>query len=181
MNHLSVKHTNKGFTLVELIITMTLAVMAVMMMAPGLGNWFADNRLSAQSSQLIAALRLAHSEAVKRGQTVTLCASTNVTGANPNCSNVSNWEAGWLIFNDPNTNGAIDTGEQLLATGSALTGSTTLRSSSAGAIRFNSDGTSLTVSWRLCDGRGPGKARQIQLMASGDAHVSAIPDGMTCP
>jgi len=181
------KNNNKGFTLVELIITLTVAAILVMMEAPGLGTWLADNRLSAQSTQLIAAIRTARSEAVKRMQTITICASSNVTTANPSC-NTTNWEAGWIIFNDANANAAFDAGEQLLAMGNALTGGTTLRSRnpSNGLVRFSSTGTNIAAtpnptSWMLCDSRGVNKAKQIQLLASGDVHLSTVPNEETCP
>src|SRR3989344_4698731 len=57
---------NSGFTLIELIITLTIAGILMAVAVPGLKNFVSSNRLTAQINDLIADINLARSEAIKR-------------------------------------------------------------------------------------------------------------------
>lgn len=65
----------RGFTLVELMIT--LAVMAILLTVgiPSFQTIFQSNRLATQANEMIGAINLARSEAIKRGANVTVTAS----------------------------------------------------------------------------------------------------------
>jgi type IV fimbrial biogenesis protein FimT len=80
--------TNIGFTLIELMVTISVAAILMALAAPNFTPVIRSSRLSTYSNDLIAALNLARSEAVKRGQEVVV----RKIGAN--------WEGGWAIFVD---------------------------------------------------------------------------------
>jgi type IV fimbrial biogenesis protein FimT len=93
---------NKGFTLIELVITLTVAGILMALAAPSMFSFLASNRLTAQTNDLIADLSFARSEAIKRNGTVVICKSTNPTAATPTCDVTTSdpWETGRIIFFD---------------------------------------------------------------------------------
>ncbi|MCX7607927.1 MAG: GspH/FimT family protein [Anaerolineales bacterium] len=82
-----------------------------------------SNRLTSATNEFMAALNFARSEAIKRGQSVTLCKSSTGTS----CTASSNWEQGWIAFVDANANGSLDSGETVLRVWPALPAKYSLR------------------------------------------------------
>ena len=103
----------RGFTLVELLVT--LAVLAVVVVAgvPGFESIVNGNRLAAASNETIAALQSARLEAIRRNRRVAVCASANANaGASATCSASS--PDGWLVFVDNDRDGSFGDGDLLL-------------------------------------------------------------------
>jgi type IV fimbrial biogenesis protein FimT len=111
---------HRGFTLVELMITLALAAILLSIGIPSFQSYMEINRLAAQSNQMIQSLNLARSEAGKRGGNVVV--APLVAG---------NWAQGWQVWVDPNGNNSVDAGEEILLNVAALTGSSTLTSTVA--------------------------------------------------
>ncbi|MFN2308478.1 MAG: GspH/FimT family pseudopilin [Gammaproteobacteria bacterium] len=68
--------TFSGFTLIELMITLAIAAILLTVGIPSFQAVFQSNRLATQANELIGAVNLARSEAIKRGANVTVRAST---------------------------------------------------------------------------------------------------------
>jgi type IV fimbrial biogenesis protein FimT len=64
----------RGFTLPELMMTMSLMGLMLSIGVPGLDNLTQSHRVSAQANELIGALQLARSEAIRRGVAVSVTA-----------------------------------------------------------------------------------------------------------
>jgi type IV fimbrial biogenesis protein FimT len=79
----------------------TLAIVALVtsFSVPALTGLIGGAGVTAATNALIADMRLARSEAVRRGTRVVICGSRD--GAN--CSGSRDWEAGWLLFADDET------------------------------------------------------------------------------
>lgn len=84
----------RGFTLIELMISLSILAILLGMAVPSFNNAVLGGKLSAFSSNLVASTQLARSEAVKRNQTVRMCTSSNGTS----CGSSGGWEAGWIIL-----------------------------------------------------------------------------------
>lgn len=77
-----------GFTLVELVITLAIAVILAAIAAPSFQNMMASQRVQAASSDLIHHLMLARSEAIKQNRSITLLSN----------SGEEEWQGGWQVF-----------------------------------------------------------------------------------
>jgi type IV fimbrial biogenesis protein FimT len=85
----------RGFTLIELMITIAVAAILLSIGVPSFQNIIRENRLATQANELITALNLARSEAIRRGQNVTVT------------PNGGDWNSGWVVAAiDPNTGAA---------------------------------------------------------------------------
>lgn len=60
----------RGFSLIELMIAMGIAVTLLVMAAPTYGLWVADSRIRAAADTIAGGLRLAQAEAVKRNEDI---------------------------------------------------------------------------------------------------------------
>jgi type IV fimbrial biogenesis protein FimT len=103
------KNRVQGMTLVELMIAMLVLAILMSIAVPSFRNFAADSRTSAATSDLVTALNLARSEALRRGTRVVACASEDLA----DCSDSDTWTTGWIVFADPNGNGDADAGELL--------------------------------------------------------------------
>lgn len=104
---------NRGFTLVELMIAITVLAVLAAIAFPNFQGTIRSNRVSTATNELIAALALARSEAIKNTRGAGVCPSDTGTG----CGGA--WSQGWIVWSDANGNGAFDAGETILRYGQA--------------------------------------------------------------
>ena len=86
------KKMSKGFTLIELMISVVVASILLTVAVPNFFSMIQNNRMSATANSLVSALNFARSEAVRRGGTVRVCNTTNAT----TCANGVDW-VGWGV------------------------------------------------------------------------------------
>lgn len=115
--------------MIELMITVAIFAIVAAIAAPAMQAMVSAGRLNGATSEMITALQLARSEAVRRNANVTICASSNGT----TCSGSGDWSR-WIVRGADNTTGTIDTiRDQSVSSG--------LRLSGPGAgIQFNPSG-----------------------------------------
>jgi len=91
--------SGRGFTLVELLVTMAIAAILMVVAVPAMQSFLADQSAAASADELAESLRLARTEATKRGMGVIICASQNTANASPTCSTKGDdgWLTGWII------------------------------------------------------------------------------------
>lgn len=97
-----------GLTLLELCITVTISVVVVSAVTASLSTLVARNESFSTINQLYHAFQTARSEAIKRGQTVTLCP----LNSNQSCSN--SWDSTISIFPDPDNSRSRSENEPVL-------------------------------------------------------------------
>lgn len=141
---------NRGFTLIELMVTLAVIIVLLVVGVPNLKSFMQSNRLTSSTNLLVISLNLARSEAVKRGAAIKTCVSNT---AQSDCNNVANWENGWITFIDTDNDDTIDGGETVLRVNASLGGGTTIRSGQfTSIISYNSDGSANTNgSFKVCD------------------------------
>lgn len=131
-------HTGHGFTLFELIAVMAIVGVMLALAVPSyqyIGN---ANRIAAEVNGLLGDLQFARSEALKEGQPVSVCASSNGTS----CTGGTAWAGGWIVFSDQNGNGALDSPPDfVIRAQNTFAGTDTLTASGGVAvITFNREG-----------------------------------------
>lgn len=62
----------RGFSLIELLVVLTVLALLLVALVPGLGSWGADNRVRTVGDTLQNALRLAQAEAIRRSRPAVL-------------------------------------------------------------------------------------------------------------
>ncbi len=107
-------HHQRGYNLLELMITLTIAAMILGIGIPSFTQFLATNRMAAAANDMVTSIHTARTEAVKRRQAVTLCTSSNWADAAPGCDLASG--TGWIVFIDLNSNGGVDAGEEVVLT-----------------------------------------------------------------
>ncbi len=102
-----------GFTLIELIVVVAIVAIVAGMAAPSFSNLIQGSAISVGANDLASSLRLARSEAVKRGSRTSVCVSNTSLSPNPSCAGAG-WDDGWIVYNDDNANGTRDPAEDVL-------------------------------------------------------------------
>ncbi|MCD2449271.1 GspH/FimT family protein [Methylicorpusculum oleiharenae] len=164
---------SKGFTLIELMITIAIAGIIATMAIPSFNDTIRSNRLTTQANELITAFNFARSEAIKRGHPVVV----RKTG--------TNWENGWQVFVDIKRDGSFantynSSDDILLRVYQALPDNYTLRGNNnfVNFIRYEPNGISNNMgSFALCDNRDgsniprPNASRLIIVNAVGRVRI----------
>jgi type IV fimbrial biogenesis protein FimT len=154
-----------GFTLVELIMGLAIVAIVLTLGVPSFGDLIRNNRLTAQVNQVVSALTLARSEAIKRAALVDV---TTVSGE-------ANWKNGWTV--EVSVGGAdirifeAQKGDHTLV---ADGGESTFSYDSQG---FLSTSCAVNCTITLCNASGE-SGRQLSIAPSG--HVS-VNGSYICP
>ena len=171
-----------GFTLIELMVTLTVLGVLLSLAAPSFTAIVASNRIATETNELIGTLNLARAEAIRRAQPVTV-----------RSSNSNDYAKGWSVFPDADADGsaasATDAADGLpLRVTNAFTGTTsivrvtrsaapapftysTTSASDRMYVTFTSRGainTTASAFFRVCDPRQSSmKGRIVQVNAVG--------------
>lgn len=95
-----------GFTLIEALVTISIAAILASIAIPSFNKMLESNRVSAASNDFLSALMLTRSEAAKRSISVSICTSSNNTSC---ATDIDDYSAGWIIFTDCNGDKVITT------------------------------------------------------------------------
>ncbi len=179
-----------GFTLVELITTIAVAMVLVTIAVPSFYTMTRNNAMTAQANNFTTVLTQARSEGRKRGRLAVICKSDDQ--ATCSTSDSVNWENGWLVYIDSDRDRLLDDDELVLSTSGGLAGESTMRSDGdfSNYIAFLPDGRCIGDGnveppaeglFRICDQRGTEYAREIDVSPSGRASVSRTLGTASCP
>lgn len=163
---------NKGFTLLELMVTTAVAAILLAAAVPSFRTVVMDNRLVAQSNQFVGAVNLARSTAVRYQRNATACASANYDAAVPTCASSTDWSNGFIVWVDKDRDAVTDANEVVSVFGPLASGMTFTSAGTAGftydARGFGNAGDDLT----MCDTRTGEMGRLIRVNAVGRTNVS---------
>ncbi len=119
----------RGFTLLELVTTLTVAGVLTVVAVPSFLNVTRNSRAAANANELVSALSIARSEAIRRGARVSICRTAD--GAT--CGGT--WQDGWIVFADgAATDGAAPVVTEVLRAWPATTGNATVTTTANNAV-----------------------------------------------
>jgi len=152
--------------------TMAIAAVLLGLAAPSMSTFIKNNRLTTQNTELLAALRLARTEAIRRQDRVEVCVDTDTSD---NDCEGTNWALGWRIWSDTDGDGTVDTDEVIRVHG-ALAGGNTLTTAgltTSSKIGFDREGRSdSSGTFTLCDSRGADYAKGIIVNQTGQVRAA---------
>ena len=91
-----------GFTLIELMVALIIAGILFTVAGPTLKPFIEGSQIVSATNELLSAMHVARSEAIKSNGRVTICES----GDGATCSATGSWKNGWIVFFDADGNGA---------------------------------------------------------------------------
>ena len=156
------KKTQSGFTLYELLITVTIVGIVLSYGIPNMLQFNQNGRMTSSANDLHAAFHLARSESSRAKTNITVCASANALAADANCG--GGWNQGFIVFvdQDGDINRSGNTETVLRAHGPIAEGvsvavaddATYFSFSSTGLGRPNVGGNMAVSQVVMCDERG---------------------------
>jgi type IV fimbrial biogenesis protein FimT len=154
-----------GHTLVELLFVLVVAGTLATLAVPSFRELSADARRDARVAELRGTLLLARAEAVARGRTVRVCASSNAG----ECAADGAWSSGWAA--------RVDDGPVIALTGrDAATSVLASRTS----LDFQPSGIAAsTATLTVCDARGARAARALVVSRTGRVRTVGA-NGLHC-
>jgi type IV fimbrial biogenesis protein FimT len=168
----------QGFTLMEILTAMAVALVALCIAAPSFGQMLDRHRELVASNEMLAQLALARTWAISRGEPIALCPSTNRLHCDPGIE----WSGSWIIYADPDGNRQPDRSSDILTISPAPGGARLRILSSAGRlqIRYLPDGRAAgtNLTFRLCNHQAV--VAEVVVSATGRARSARLADRPMC-
>lgn len=186
------KTDQQGFTLLELLVVVTIGSILLAVAIPSFSTIVQNNRRAGYVNEFVGALTYARSQAATLRRPVTICRSTTPLAATPACAAANGglgWADGWIIFLDAADNGVFDSAadtvllvhEPIVASQTSLCGNTNV----AHTITFSKTGMSNKAGTVFfCDKRGAvagasNPARGVVVNRVGQIRTDIDPGGCT--
>jgi len=178
------KRANRGFTLLELVMTLAILAVLITLVAPSFQNMILNSRQTSANNEIIRAIHVARSEAAKRAVTLNLSAIDASSSSNE-------WGKGWRLWEDKDGNGNYTSAndDEIMAYTNVPDGITIDSNSSTARIKFSPTGhiTMLDASsnevsntseyFKICDSRTGETGKKITFTAVGQPTTTSI----SCP
>lgn len=177
------RSTQSGMTIIELMMTLVVAVVLISLAIPNFRLLIQNNRLTSTTNDFIAVINLARAEAVKRGATVLICRTDDPQANPPDCQRANNgvfdgnWSTGWLVYALPTTVIAteadyVDGTDVLVRLGEGTVDGVRITSDTEGNqwLGYHPDGTlfeGAEARYAVCDDRDESAGRLIRIPLTG--------------
>jgi type IV fimbrial biogenesis protein FimT len=167
----SLSHSCRGFSLLELAMTLTILGIVSGLAAPSFRQIWLDAKRTTAVNEFVHGVFLARSTAIQTGQTVTVCRSTDAQ----TCSHqMADWQAGWIVFvnSDDDRPPARDASERVLHVVQAWRGGDITSNRTSYSFRPHIHRV-VNGAITFCDRRGSSHARAVIINSAGRPRVSS--------
>lgn len=105
-----IKNKIYGFTLVEVLVTVSVISVLLMLAAPSLQELFIKNKIRKISNDFTSSIFKSRNLAVNKNVCTIMCISDNTGSASPTCSTSgdADWQKGWIVFINPECDTAVN-------------------------------------------------------------------------
>jgi type IV fimbrial biogenesis protein FimT len=171
----SPRSNQRGFTLIELMIVLSIAAILAAIGMPALGSMLARSHRRSAEGALQASLMHAREMAIMRNTHVIVCPSSDGAA----CSGGADWQSGWLIAADADRDDQPDHGSSVAVFSAMPSGMRILASRGRPRIVFRPDGSAAGTNAQLtvCHTGDPHAGVAVVVSNSGRVRVAdAQPD-----
>jgi type IV fimbrial biogenesis protein FimT len=107
------KRREKGLTLIELMVTLAVAIVILAIGIPAFTSFSARDTSAATVNALVTALQQARAQALSEAHSTAVCATVNASTTDT-CGTDQTWNMGWLVFVEPaSPDGARGAGDEI--------------------------------------------------------------------
>lgn len=154
-----------GLTALELMVTMAIVAILLATAVPAFQNYGWNLRMKTAMDVLQTDLNLARSRAISHNIQTVICPASD----SDDCSGLSNWQQGWIVFTDLNGDRHRQDGEPLHKQAGKVEFLSINSSRSRSYLRFFPNGTApgSNISILFCDKRGAEHAGKIVVSNTG--------------
>ncbi|MDQ5882520.1 MAG: type fimbrial biosis protein FimT, partial [Pseudomonadota bacterium] len=99
-----------GFSLVELMVVIVIMGILMGIAGPSFLDFIRRSQAMGAVNEFVSDINMARSEALRKRSRVVICSRQSDT----NCGAATDWNSGYLIFVDADSDGVFDAGEQLV-------------------------------------------------------------------
>jgi len=159
-----------GFSLLELMVTLSVAGIVLGLGAPALNGMLLDSQRTVAVNSFVHSIYLARVTAANQGRTVSICRSVD----GETCSNgTANWQQGWIVFvnSDRDDPPVRDADEPILLVQEPWRGGTVTSNRRSYSFRPYQHAV-INGSLVFCDRRGPTQARAIIINIAGRPRIA---------
>ncbi len=174
-----------GFTLLEVLVALSVSLLMTALGLPSWQQWMAGRAADLAARDLAEAVRRARSEAMARGEVVTLCPRDPDTPAGAAVCRLDShdWSGGWLLFVDRGARGELEASDVLITARHPGTGGPQV-TATLERISFQPSGISLSAAshFDVIPALAPGgpAAWGRRLCINKPGRVRQLPGGVKC-
>jgi len=155
----------KGFTLVELVVTIAVAAIALAIAVPSFSGLIESSKERAARDLLVSSINAAKEQAQSQRVNVYICASDDGS----TCSN--NWASDWLVYEDNDSSSTLNADDIII---SSLSSKILKIQSDTEQVSFSPTGHTTTNTFQICSNTDNSIVYQIELSRMGRVSYTTV-------
>ena len=184
-NKHALPHRVMGFTLIEILISITVLAILLVLVLPSFKTMLMNNRVLAEEDAIANSLNYARNIALSQGINAVTCPIG--TQGSSTCG--ANWANGWIVVSQPTAGGNVLLQSHVSGANDPVLSAVGIIGGAATSVTFDPRGIATTqANFKVCDNRGGEFAQSVEVLPtgfiqSGSTMGTAVWDGsaLACP